>query len=144
MGQSTDAILFFGIALPEEDFKLPWDSEDEDNYDDFEDWLLKQYDILRPENLSECGRDDYYERKSAFLKSEAPAELVHHCSDSYTMYALAIPGTVTKAYRGSVEAVTMYIPSKEQIDAFIRFLEKYGIPHSGERDFGWKLVSYWG
>jgi alpha-L-arabinofuranosidase len=136
MGLSTDGILFWGIAIPEDDengdaIKLPWVSEDEDNYDDFDDWLCKENNI-----------EGDYEIRSAFVKS-FPVELVQHCSLDYPMYALAVRGTVTTAYRGSVEDITLYQPTTKQVTDLVTFLQKYHLPCDLAK-MGWKLVSNMG
>lgn len=140
MGQSTDAILFFGIDLPE-DTEFPWGDAN-----DFDEWLAESEGVKKPtEEYSEKTNKQYseYWEKARNIEKNCIAQLVSHCSGDYPMYALTIKDTEVTAYRGSVESIHTFNVDANKILEFISFLRKHNIPHD-EKNIGWKLVSWWG
>jgi hypothetical protein len=122
MGQSTDAIICYGVAISE-DFDFPefdYDAEDSD---------------------AEAVRNPL----GYMVDSGDPVGdivLVQHCSDAYPMYIVAIKGTEIRAWRGSPR---LFFPqnmvSAPHWDAKLRaFCEKHNIPFS---EPGWILCSNW-
>ena len=158
MGVSTDAIIAYGIAIPE-DATLPWS-----DYEDEEDWWCdtqgfrptiespfteegewKEGDLGELEKQSEAR---YKERQDWLAAHPMPVEVVHHCSGEYPMFVLAMPGSVQTAWRGSpVHLDTMPPKPTEETDRFFEvvldFCKGFGID-TGNEIPGWLLFSYWG
>lgn len=155
MGQSTDAILCFGIAF-EEEFEFPW-SEEEDS--DHESWWLKVngyscplFNPFTEEGDFKPGIDredprigEFFGHKRNWLRDHPfPVDVVHHCSGDYPMYILAVLGTEIYAHRGypqSVDPEDFVIPEGGR-ETLLGFCEKYGIATVGGPK--WWLCSYWG
>ena len=59
------------------------------------------------------------------------------------MYALLVPNTDLMACRGDplVFNPENLVVDKDKLDAFLKFLDKYEIPHE---EPNWLLFSYWG
>lgn len=155
MSTSTDGIIFFGILCPEE-CELPWHDAIYDN--DIEEWWRKENgfeDILNPWtaegdyaegwSTNDPRFDAYYQHRRDWIKSNPlPVDLIHHCSDSYPMFAIAVPNTELTASRGCPERFdpAQLSVGTDQIEKLKAFLTKYEIPYDGEP--GWILTSYWG
>ncbi|MDQ3170329.1 MAG: hypothetical protein M3Q55_09365 [Acidobacteriota bacterium] len=82
MGQSTNAILAYGVDLQDE---IPA-------------WLWKAFDV---EDTGD-GVEPLIDALNAI-----GLDLQHHCSDTHTMYVLCVEASVTVAHRGSPEVITM-------------------------------------
>ena len=141
MGQSTDAILVFGIDFgeePEHEFFAMLRDEDEDGD------IIEAFDtfVNRELGIPGQGDDDYPGYKAAEeMRGKYPVTLVRHCSCDYPMYILAIPGTHVSASRGypqTIDPDDMDIPRKK-MDAFLNWCEKHGIDDDG----AWLLCSDW-
>lgn len=149
MGVSTDAILFYGVLLPDDmEGSLPWS-------DDIESWWGKENGFEHSfEIYDESG--DYLdgvrpeqERISAYYRewfdwqkaNPMPVELIYHCSDEYPMYALALPGSTIRAGRGYPEKIIDLAVNQDDLDSFVAFCRKYGFSVD---DLAWFMVSWWG
>lgn len=139
MGQSTDAILAFGVDLGESG-SFPWD----DSGDDFETWWAAQNGVSEPEEeYSESTKglhQEYWERKRK-LEKQCPVELITHCHSDSPMYVLALRGTKTEANRGYPEPLP-YIITTPNPEGLVKFAQKYNIKL--DKAPQWLLFSYWG
>ena len=159
MGVSTDGILCFGIWF-DEGHTFPWDKKPYNG--DHEEWwkdqcgfkpLFKLYDdtetgYANNKRPSDKEINKYYEHKSKFEeKHPPPFEVIFHCSDSYTMYILAVPGQEFTASRGEavkINPAKLKVPEKKT-KKLIDFCKKYKIRYSRKKtDPQWYLCSYWG
>jgi hypothetical protein len=158
MSVSTDAILFFGFLL-EEGVPHPWEDE---KYDGWEEWLAEIFGVELPDRdwdsltEEEQGQvwDEYNQAKREALGG-CKIELVTHCSDSYSMYAIGIKESITTAWRGYAQPVN---PDMKVKIGWVEDLMEVGrafdlelvIYNSDEHKkdttgkLGWWLVSYWG
>ena len=152
MTVSTDAILCYGISVPEGD-ELPW--SDRELYDDgIHDWWLEQNawkpscqpwdeDGERIPNTTEDDVKQYFAEKREFKSTHpCPVDDVIHCSYDYPMHIIAIPTTVKRAWRGFPQLIDfdqckVY---RDDTEALREFCTKYSI----QGDEGWWLVSMWG
>lgn len=147
MGVSTDAILCYGVPFPE-GYEFPWQTID--SYD-FEDWWLLKVCGLEPRKDGEDFSTDY-DRYRAFREvNPCPVTLVHHCSDSCTMYIIAARGYYKKAWRGKPQAIDTdsLTLAKEHRHAVIDFCNTHCQPTNSydelpEIDPKWYLCSWWG
>lgn len=156
MGVSTNAILCYGVPLDEDQsYSLPWTQE----YDDIEEWwrektgwsLSTRWDeekgqLVYPEGLTAKGYYDLRNKHDA--RNPCPAEVVYHCSGSFPMYIIAVPGSVKVAWRGDVEEIDPgWINNfasdhhAREVIKFDDFIKNYNISQERPR---WCLVSYWG
>lgn len=119
MGQSTDAILCFGVPLPE-DLELPWQDDDEEDDADIEDWWRKLTGWVPPcepfvdgEYAPGFSQNDprireYFDSRRRWLDQHPlPIELIGHCSSECRMYVVALPGTLRCASRGYPELIAL-------------------------------------
>jgi len=118
MGQSTDAILVYGVDLGEE---LPDSlSFDEDSHDEksnpvgYAFWMGKAVDGV---------------------------ELVSHCSDRCPMYILAAAASETRAWRGDPKLITELKVDPAWDAALDAFADANGIELPKRP--GWLLASWW-
>lgn len=114
MGISTDAKLCYGIPL-EEDSVPSWDDGDAEEGPA---WLA------------------YYG------EAQEGVELVRHCSDSCTMYILAIEGTAITAWRGHPQRVQSIDVQPGWFETLEAYRNKYGLVAAGAPD--WWLCSWLG
>ncbi len=171
MGQSTNAILCYGINLGDDFDNLePCPFLDaveaaaeaargsDDDYFDLTEWIadrLLTETFTEPDPHPELGYkpgDPDWEEHFAWYKRRAGAagalhvELVRHCSGKYPMYILAARPVFT-AYRGSPEAVDVAeLAGKHASNARQAALE-HAVDVLGMRPKnapGWLLASYWG
>lgn len=140
MGQSTDAILFYGYCWEDETSK-PWeigkDSEDEDD-EDWEDRYARLKGLKRPsrpwEIIEEHSAHWAAERE---LVAVLPVQIDTHCS------FVAVKASKTRAWRGSPMEITS-LEVKPEWDAQLReFCQLMGID-VGDQQPRWWLVSDWG
>lgn len=152
MGQSTDAILCYGVEF-EEGYEFPWDQGDWKG--DFERWwaegvrgfkFSKQVygESDRLPGVTDADVSNYWGEYYAFLKANPlPVELVHHCSGDYPMYILAVTGTVTTASRGYPKVIERTPRTgAEKAEDFHQFCNEHGIEL--DKPLQWLLCSYWG
>jgi hypothetical protein len=149
---STDAYIFCGILLDEED-ELPWGEQYfEDNSEvkaddyvmpeDEQEWWLSLHD-MRWE--SDEHYTQWHKRKSEFLNgSPVPFRAINYCSDSHPMIALAIPSTVRLAERGDPTIIEPgHLDLEEgELKHFIENIKKHKIAKSIQPR--WYLASHWG
>ncbi len=162
MSTSTNAYISFGIEL-EEGHEFPWDDSNEDDW-----WVdvvhgyqppFRMYTDegnYLPEHLDSRGnfdpkfdhiRDKYYAHKRAFKDAlpPLPVKLVNTCSADYPEYIIAVPGTVSSAWRGSPQQLNtdvVFYVDQEKLKAYTDFIKKY-MPEL-EDEPSWYLSSYWG
>ena len=129
MGQSTDAILCYGVQLGEDDEPLAF----MEGFDELDDLLLKEGNQPR---WGDEGHD--FQSQWAWLATQ-PVEMVHHCSGNYTMYIIALRGTVTTASRGYPEEVATYEPDHVAVQHFMQWL----LDHNIDGEPKWLLCSMW-
>ena len=105
MGVSTDAILCWGIHLPDEedredDVIPPWVDGDMDGV------LCEKMSGPKPppESKTDDDRKAYWKTRSDFLKG-INVEVFSHCSGDYPMYIIAITESKTVASRGYPETI---------------------------------------
>lgn len=152
MGQSTDAILFYGYCWSDEDTIFEFDNEDEwyevlavrrgaDNPWAFykesgaetEHMLLPyaQQSVAYEAWKVEVGFDSLYETWKATtdaIKVEFNVEIGTHCSCDYPMPYIAIPSTETRAYRGGpkrLEHPSVYPNGYEDSDEWNAELKRF-------------------
>ena len=155
MGQSTDAILFYGYAY-DDDGATPWGSSNDEEPDD-EDWEAR-YARLRGEAEPDVPYGDeksgvmtparelhqaHWARKRA-LVAACPVEVGTHCSGECPMYYIAKRSTVTLARRGGparILSLSAPVGADEELHAF---MTEMGIAKPpGQEAPGWWLVSDW-
>jgi len=159
MGVSSDGQICYGIAF-EEDYEFPWLDEKWSD-DKEEDWWITDICGYKPpfEICNEHGEyfdgirptqekiNQYFKHYQAF-KEENPmhVEIVKHCSDNYTMYIIAVPGTFQWNSRGDVEEIKMRVIKPDEEKNVIDFCEKYCKPNDEyykfpEMKLRWLLTS---
>lgn len=134
MGQSTDAILFYGILFEDED-EAP-EFMREAGYDDWWEFLE-----------AESGLPLYGEAGHSFeahqeYREKQPVDLIQHCSGDYPMYGLCVRGSEVTARRGYPISLEDGLPeiSNDQEQAFFHWCEKHNIKL---QDPKWILCSNW-
>lgn len=167
MGVSTDAQLYYGLQLPE-DYHLPWDNDEYENdegkwwigisdHQDVHEEIWTPVEIVEDRagirrvrtslqcNLSEEElKENWAERRQWFKDHPMPFDIIRHCSDGYTMCALAIPSTVIVSPRGhpkKLDGLPKY--TTQEYDDFMDFCYKY-IPDLETYNPAWWLSSWWG
>jgi len=143
MGTSTNANIFYGILLDEEQ-ELPWglSSDEEDKPEDVEEWWLNLHGIKR-DDLEQWN--DWRERVNKHLAhNPIPFEEVNYCSEEYPMIALAVPRTVITATRGDPTTIEQwdFVCSAGELLHFAANIKKLGIVEMPTPR--WYLSSYWG
>jgi len=138
MGQSTNAIMAFGIDLGEE---LP-DSfhahDDEDDGFESEHFLACDFCIEIPEWTPETNTE-YWKAKWTAIAA-IPIELIEHCSSEYPMYFLAVRGTKQTALRGHTVDADQRDIEPSEIDALRAFCERHGVEWKEPK---WQIFSMW-
>lgn len=163
MGQSTDAILFYGYCWDEERRSL---FDDKGGQIEWVDVIAEQRGLVNPWNdykertdlpykeqraLTDKWADDhrkeldaYYASKRA-IREEFGCEVDHHCSGDYPMPFVCVNDSKVHASRGTPEGVVGLDVDPEWDALLEKFMSELGIskPEGQERP-GWWLVSYWG
>lgn len=165
MSVSTDALLVFGIAVPE-DAKFPWDEESdpEDWWRDASGFVPSVHPFDEDGNFADGIGEDSSEVHQYFDESRVwreahpfPVEVHRHCSDSFPMFILSPPGSGVFANRGYPIIVGPQLRERPQpctaeaLSAAMDWIRRYmdpinpdlGTPLSGQK-FDWILASYWG
>lgn len=135
MGQSTDALIAFGVDHGE-DANFPWG-------DDIEVWWAKRNGIEEPTSPYEENKEAYrvYWREKHESMKTCPVELVRHCSQECPMWILAVPGTLRRANRGYPQNIgSSHMVDEDKRVAFVRFCNEHKISLEG---IGWLLFSDW-
>jgi hypothetical protein len=156
MGTSTDAILFFGVVLPdpeEDDIPYPWKDEEDDDRDEWDFIAEKQgvvhpdlpYDNWTPEH--EAAYKEYADRIAA-IEAAAGCTVGIHCSKEYTMYYVAVKHrevTASRGYPEEIDPTQMPVLNRDQekVREFLLALGYTAEQIEGWR-IGWYLVSWWG
>ena len=138
MGQSTDAIIAFGVDFGEEPTGKFFRKLEKDFEWDFDSYIENELSIPA---WSEPGRPEYGEGSDR-LKCY-PVELISHCSGDCPMYILAIRGTQRLARRGypeSLDLSTLSVTDAE-IETFTAWCKKHGV--STKTKPQWLLFSDW-
>lgn len=132
MGQSTNAMLFFGFHVGDED-ELPEWLEFTEEIEDFDAWLAMKAGLPKGGTYAE-------QRKIA---AGCPADLFTHCSSDHPMYILGVRGAELIAHRGfptEMSATHLEI-SQGKILRFKGWCAANNIPYEEPK---WWLCSYWG
>ncbi len=150
MGQSTDAILFYGYWWSYESSD-PWniDNDDGDPDEDWEERYVGLKGLHLPKGIdysaSEWSTDDsrryseYLDKKRAIVAPE-PCIVGTHCSERCPMPYVAIKESVITASRGYPERVrTLSFDPGWKIQLH-DFCDLMGIPQAVA---GWWMVSDW-
>lgn len=143
MGQSTNAILFFGIDLGE-DAELPWLAEDSE-HEECEEFLADKLVPNRPDCDYEGNEelfDVYWDKRHAVVKDLGCA-VATHCSCDYPMHYIFLTGFRWIAKRGYPEEIVsrrLREVSPDDIEKLRKFCELLGIPWETPR---WYLASDW-
>ena len=125
MGQSTDAIIAFGVDLGEDH---DWEEFEECDTD---------------EETAEAAKNNPLGWMAYSGEPHNGLVLIRHCSESCPMYMLAIEGTEQRAWRGSpktFEPVDLLIRS-DWANSIKDFCKQHGL--EPENDPSWLLVSDW-
>ncbi len=142
MGTSTDAYIFYGILLDEEQ-EIPWGGRGgSEGPEDVEEWWLELHGIKR-DDLEHWN--DWRERANKHLAhNPLPFEEVNYCSLESPMIALAVPSTVIKATRGDPTTIEQwdFVCSAGELLHFAANIKKLGIAEMPAPR--WYLSSYWG
>ncbi len=168
MGISTDGLLIYGVAMPE-DIELPWDQCDE------EDWWIKETGFKASfYPFTEDGKgyaegvsngdpriDAYFNEQSDWMEEHPfPVEIHTHCSGEYPMFIVAPHNCKISASRGNPEIdvyskmTALITPDmRERRLAAREFLKKYVDPLNidnsdgdgevSKLEFSWILASHW-
>jgi hypothetical protein len=159
MGQSTDAMVFYGYCWPDEDTEFdtdldevvkailasrghadPWDAHyvGPKPFDAYKAWAATQEGAAEVES---------YRALKAAVEQELGVDWGSHCSGECSMPYLFIRDTEITANRGYPKPLdpgsfTVDPSWKGKLDAF---LESQGIePPEGENQPGWWTASWWG
>ena len=152
MGQSTNAILFWGYTWVDEETSKPWEigneSEDGETDDEDDDWEAR---YAATQGLREPVNADYthpkwrdYWNEKRRLSAESGCLIDTHCSGDCPMPYVAIRTSHAVALRGDPndladDHMTVKPEWREQIDNFCRVMG-IPIPQTAPR---WYLVSDW-
>ncbi len=165
MGQSTNAYLYYGIALNEEAGDIEWPESWKD--DDWEDEYLRrtgmperpafmawteegdygpyhvQDEDRTPEQEAECSA--WYEERWQRL-NDCPVEIDTHCSGDYPMYFITPCESVTRAFRGYPKTFHILPTRQAEWGAQLReFIDLMDLQiEEGEATPMWTLASYMG
>lgn len=166
MGQSTNAILFYGYAWDDEDTRQLWryeggaeesvdddDEESDDHAGDWEDRWAALHGVDEPtepygeepsgvETPARLKHQAYWKAKSELVEA-CPIEIDTHCSCESPMWLVAVKATMTTAHRGFPARPNFIVPlgADEQL---ADFMAKMGIPKPKGQDApAWWLVSDW-
>jgi hypothetical protein len=150
MGQSTDAILFFGFDLGE-DFIPPW--EDDSPHEDWswDDYYAQKKGLkypahleglaeFTPEQSDEYGR--YLEERSKLVEA-AGAKMSTHCSCEYPMHYVYVRETLAnRGYPKVIDPDSLRVNS-DDFKALREFMKEMGIEGYEDKEPEWHLVSDW-
>lgn len=145
MGQSTDALLMFGINLGEGE-EIEWpaalvDGDEDSSYPDLEGYLAGKAGLVRPEGADYKAPEwaAYWAAKRT-AEEACPVDLVSHCSGDYPMWILAVRRTVQRASRGYPITPVVDQIDHGEVQALRAFCDETGLPWSEPR---WLLCSDW-
>lgn len=139
MGQSTNAILCFGLQVDEEHEWAEILCPEDDNYPDLYEYILTKAAISKPARLTDDdGWENYVLAKKAALEAY-PIDLVPHCALDFPMWIVAVRRTVQEASRGDAAVVEVTDVTPEEIVALKAFCAEFDIPYT---EPAWLLASY--
>jgi hypothetical protein len=142
MGVDTNAIVFYGFDLGEEEGI--WQSED-----DIEDLIMKKMGYSAPIEPYDNGNEsvvalykNWWAKKREVLKTLG-CEIGCHGSDGYPGYFVAVSSKILTAYRGEPKLVSadFLAITNEDITKLVNFCKLLEIPWQLPK---WMLCSYWG
>jgi hypothetical protein len=146
MGVSTNAILFWGIELGEEN---PLEEDPDAGADDTDAaamYALKKEGLKEPEEEFSHEDEkilnlykDYWDKRNK-IHDAAGCEHDIHCSCDYPMHYAAVTESVTTARRGSPEEITSLVEGHDWREKLRDYCETLGIPWQEPK---WWLVSLW-
>jgi hypothetical protein len=144
MGQSTDAIIAFGLNYGEDSEKFPWSQ----NEQEFNDWWAEQNGVTTPP-VEFQGNETLYRTfwaNQREVEKTCPVEVITHCHYDNPMFFIAIRGTELRASRGCPENLPLDLASN--VDTYtqqlLNFLRKYNIELPEEDPTPkWQLFSDW-
>lgn len=144
MGQSTNAIFFYGYVWNDEDTDLgtddetiveslakqvmpnPWDTHDKTTT-----WLQRH----------SAEVDAWYELRKE-IENGILVTIGEHCSGDYPMPYLALKSTEVTAWRGQSRPVSLAL--REDADhILVEFANDHAIDLVGAEGPGWFIASYW-
>ena len=140
MGQSTDAILCWGVQLDEGD-EVPWAAKAEE--------LSGYRDPLEDEAIVYVLTGERLDGDSAAERlKKLGIEIVMHCSHEEPMIIIAAVGSVTTAHRGSPQIIDpngMAILFKDDSIVEWRKTLRKALPKLGiiDAERHWYLCSWW-
>lgn len=132
MGQSTDAILFWGIAYKEGQ-KVSDDVERD--YANAKGLPAVEWDENRREEYRE------YRKQVLDLAKASGCLLGTHCSGNYPMHYAAVNASETTTHRGDVQEITSLQVGADWSQKLEDFCKTLDLPWQQPK---WWLVSYWG
>ena len=141
MGESTDALLFYGYCWTEE-APQPWESEDNDDEDDEDDWEDR---YARARGLAEENMSDYaaYLRRRQKLTRASGCTVGSHCSRECPMPYVAAVASMVVSHRGHPNKIKPLVVDPAWDGQLTAFCKTLGIQTNGLRP-AWWLVSNWG
>lgn len=149
MGQSTNAILFYGVCWDEEMSltTLRGVDTDEEDADDEHDWQAA-YATAKgcppPQGEYDSRKYQAYLDARGPILDASPCEVGTHCSYECAMPYVFIKKSEQTAHRGYPKEVGTALPVGDDWDDQLRsFCKTMGIDIEGKR-IGWWLVSLWG
>jgi len=135
MGQSTDAILFYGYCWSSDGVQLIDESFD----GDWEDAYVHALGFPEPDDAAD---QDTYWRKRIRLAARCPVEIDSHCSLDCPMPFIAIKKSLTRSWRGSMSKIKSLAIGKGWNKQLRDFNNLMGI-NVGNKKPAWWLVSNW-
>jgi hypothetical protein len=149
MGQSTDAILFYGIDYGEDLDLDTLIAESGLKMEDpaFKDLYALKVGIVAPkvewsENPEVKTAYISYWNQKREASEKAKCELSSHCSDECPMYFVYVKTAYQRAHRGyPVEIETLMVVKPEWREELKEYCELTGLPFKEPK---WHLASYWG
>jgi len=130
MGQSTDAILVFGVHVPDsEDLRYSELSFAAEGDEEFEDTICR---------LAGASDRSYTERNA--IAEAHPLTVVSHCSGDYPMWIVGLRSTLLRASRGyPVDFSNLPEVNHFHVAALREFMTEHGIDGTPT----WILCSDW-
>jgi hypothetical protein len=146
MGTSTDAILFYGVLLGDEDTEWDqpaWWTEADDEFPEWEKQYAKLHGVtyVWDEATEESNYDDVLKKAH-----ESLCEVDYHCSSEYPMYYVGVKASEVSANRGYPQRLDGHPASMIGLqwdlwdEQLKQFCEEMELPYDNP---GWYLVSIW-
>lgn len=154
MGISTEGIIAYGIIC-EEGYEFPW-VLDEECDGDIDEWWRKVngftplYNLYDEEGNYAKGfydgdprvKEHFLHMREWEVNNPMPVQMENYCSGGCSYFALIVPGSVIKCYRGHAtrfdpSGLTVSEEGKQDLEDFV---EQWGIEF--ESGPGWFLMCY--